>query len=129
VDEFLRLLDERLGDGWMRMAEAANRDAAAEVEVTFARDIKNIAAAAMAQHEVEASVTGHDVFIEQLADVRKLVVNNRRRCWNDFFHVSASIEASEFLAGVIGEGSGILKIFLSRAITSCFQLDASRVAG
>ena len=41
---FLGLLDERLGDGRMRVAEAADGDAAAEVEIALAGDVKNIAA-------------------------------------------------------------------------------------
>ena len=61
VDQFSRLLDERLGDGRMRVAEAAHGDAAAEVEIAFARDIKNIAARAVAQREVKPPVAGHDV--------------------------------------------------------------------
>ena len=68
VDQFLRLLDERLGDGRMRVAEAAHGNAAAEVEIAFAGDIKNITARAVAQDEFKASVAGHDVFREQLAD-------------------------------------------------------------
>ena len=86
VDQFFRLLDERLGDGRMRVAEAIDRDAAAEVEITFARDIKNVAARAVAQHEFKASVAGHDILREQFADGLVLVAHDRRRRWNNFFH-------------------------------------------
>ena len=48
VDQLFGLLDERLGDGRMRVAEAIHGDAAAEVEVAFTRDIKDIAALAVA---------------------------------------------------------------------------------
>ena len=87
VDEFFGLLDERLGDGRMRVAEAAHGDAAAEIEIAFAGDIKNIAARAVAQDEFKASVAGHDVFREQLADGLVVVPHNRRRRWNNFFHL------------------------------------------
>ena len=77
VDEFFGLLDERLGDGRVRVAEAIHGDAAAEVEVAFARDIKDVAARAMAQHEVKAAVAGHDIFREQFADGLVVVADNR----------------------------------------------------
>ena len=41
------MFDERLGDGGMRVAETANGDAAAEVEIAFAGDIKKITARAV----------------------------------------------------------------------------------
>ena len=62
VDQLFRLLDERLGDGRMRVAEAADGDAAAEIQIAFAGDIKNVAARAVAQDEFKAPVAGHDVF-------------------------------------------------------------------
>ena len=37
VDELARLLDQRLGDGRMRMAQSVHGDAAAQIEVTLAR--------------------------------------------------------------------------------------------
>ncbi len=62
VNQFFRLLDERLGDGRMRVAETTHGDAAAKIEIAFARDIKNVTARAVAQREVKSSVAGHDVF-------------------------------------------------------------------
>ena len=44
MHQLARLLDERLGDGRMRVAKGRHRDAAAEVEITFARDVKNVTA-------------------------------------------------------------------------------------
>ena len=79
VDELPRLLDQRLGDGRVRVAEAADGNARAEIEVAFARDIKQIAARAVAEHEVEAAVARHDVFAEQIPHRLELVVNERRR--------------------------------------------------
>ena len=79
VNQFARLLDERLGDGRMRVAETAHGDARAEIEVAFARDIKQIAARAVTEHEVEAAIAGHDVFAEQFPHRLELVVNERRR--------------------------------------------------
>ncbi len=87
VDQFSRLLDERFGDGRMRVAEAAHGDAAAEIEIAFAGDVENIAACAVAQHEFKAAVAGHDVFRKQLADGFVVVADNRRRRWHNFFHL------------------------------------------
>jgi len=40
VDQFFGLLDERVGDGRMRVAEAIHGDAAAEVKIAFACNVK-----------------------------------------------------------------------------------------
>jgi hypothetical protein len=40
----------------------------------------------VAEHEVEAAIAGHDVLAEQFPHGLELVVNERRRRWNDFFH-------------------------------------------
>ena len=79
VDEFFGLLDEGLGDGRVRVAETAHGNAGAEVEVAFARDIKQVTARAVAEHEVEAAIAGHDVLAEQFPHGLELVVNERRR--------------------------------------------------
>ena len=76
---FSRLLDERLGDGRVRVAETAHGDARAEIEVTLARDIKQVTARAVAEHEVEAAIAGHDVLAEQFPHRLELVMNERRR--------------------------------------------------
>src|ERR1700723_1936056 len=68
------------------MAKACHRDAAPQIQITVAGDIKNFAARAMAQRQVEAPVAGHHVLGEQLADRLELVMNNRRRHWNNLFH-------------------------------------------
>ena len=97
VDEFFGLLDERLGDGRVRVAEAIHGDAAAEVEIALARDIKDVAARAVAQHEVKASVAGHDIFREQFADGLVVVAHNGRRCWNNFFHLRLANRKSKIV--------------------------------
>src|SRR5271154_5331126 len=70
----------------MRVTEATNRDAAAEVEIFFPRDIKKMAACSVLEHEVEASVARHDVFAKQLAHRLELVPHNRWRRWKNFLH-------------------------------------------
>ena len=62
VDELARLLDQRLGDGRVRVAERGDGDAAAEIEVAPARHVEHVAAGAVAERDVEARVTGHDMF-------------------------------------------------------------------
>jgi len=64
VDEFARLFGQGLGDGRVGVPERADGDAAAEVEVAFARDVEQITARAVAQDDLEASVAGHDVVRE-----------------------------------------------------------------
>src|SRR5580698_9965611 len=90
VDEFLRLRHERFGDGRVRMSQAINRDATAEIQVAPARHVKNVAARAMAQSEVVARVSGQDVLLEKAPDGLKLILYNgrrwRRRYGNNFFH-------------------------------------------
>ena len=44
VDQLARLLDQRLGDGRVRVAQRADGDAAAQIEVALARDVVEIAA-------------------------------------------------------------------------------------
>ena len=46
----------------MCVAETIHGDAAAEIKVAFARNVKNLAARAVAEHKVEASVARHDIF-------------------------------------------------------------------
>ena len=79
MDEFFGLFDERLGDGRVRVAETAHGDAGAQVEIAFARDIKQVTARSVTEHEVEAAVARHNVFAEQFPHGLELVVNERRR--------------------------------------------------
>ena len=64
MNQLAGLLDERLGDGRVRVAEATHGDAAAQVEIALARDVKNITARAVTEHEVKAPVARHDVLTE-----------------------------------------------------------------
>ena len=79
VDQFARLFDECLGDGRVRVAETAHGNAGAEIEVTLARDIKQVTALAVAEHEVEPAVAGHDIFGKQFPHRLVLVMHERRR--------------------------------------------------
>ena len=86
VDQFARLLGERLRDGRVRVSQAADGDARAEVQVAFAGDIEKIAARAVAEHEVEAAVARHDVLLIQRLNGGCLIADDGRRCRNDLFH-------------------------------------------
>ena len=79
VNELARLLNQRLGNGRVRVAEAAHCDAAAEVQVPLAGDIEQVTARAVAEHEVEAPVTGHHVLPVQRLDGRHIVAHDGRR--------------------------------------------------
>ena len=79
----------------MRVAKRTNGDAAAEVQIALARDIKHVAARTMAHHQIKAAVTGHDIFREQLADGLVIVPHNGWRRWQQFFHWSDVLTAKE----------------------------------
>src|SRR5208283_4160087 len=86
MNQFFGLFDERLGDGRMRMAQTAYRDAAAEIQIAFAGDVINITSGAMAQREFKAAVARHYVLREQFADGLVVIPHNRRRRWNYLLH-------------------------------------------
>ncbi len=87
MNQLARLLDQGVRDGPGRVAQREDGHAAAEVEITPARDVPDLAAGAVAQDEVEAAVGRHDVLLEQRLDLRGFIADNGRRRWNDFFHV------------------------------------------
>ena len=74
-----RLLDQRLGDGRVRVAERADGDAAAQIQVAPPGHVVEVAARAVAEHEVEAAVAGHDVLLEQRLHGGHVVAHDRRR--------------------------------------------------
>src|ERR1051326_1843075 len=86
VNELARLIDECLGNGRMRMAEGANGNAAAEIEIAFACNIKDVTARAMRQDEVEPPVRGDNILLENGLDGRDIVAHDGRRRRSDFFH-------------------------------------------
>ena len=59
------MLDKRLGDGPMAVAEATDGDAAAEIQVALAGHIIDVTAGALAQDQVEPAITGDDVPLKQ----------------------------------------------------------------
>ena len=93
VNHPLRLFDERLGDLRVRMTERADRDAAAEVEVTLAVHVPEVTPLPAREHELEAPVAGHDVFLEQAEDGLLLVVNDGGRGRDDLFHSHGDLAA------------------------------------
>src|ERR1043166_1320242 len=86
MDELAGLLDQRPGDFRMRVAEATDRDAAAQVEVAASGNIVKVAARTVAQSDVKSRVARDHIFLEQNADGRDLVSNDAGRRWNNFFH-------------------------------------------
>jgi hypothetical protein len=63
----------------MRMTQAIDRDAAAQVQVTSAIHVEDIAAHPVAQSQVEPAIAGHDVLRKQFTDRLELVAHDRRR--------------------------------------------------
>ena len=78
MHQLARLLNQRLGDGWMRVAERGHGDAAAEVEVTLARDVVNVTAGAVAQRDVKTALARHDVLLEQRLHGSHIVAHDGR---------------------------------------------------
>ena len=50
-----------------------------EIQVTPARDVVKIAARAVAEHDVEAAIAGHDVLLEERLHGRHVVAHDGRR--------------------------------------------------
>ena len=89
VNEPPGLLEQRLGDGRVAVAQATDGDAGAEIEVALAGDIIHITAGAVAKDEVEPAITGDDVLLKERLDGRRVVANHRRSSSSrrtDFFH-------------------------------------------
>jgi len=59
-----------------RVTEAVHGDAAAEVEIAFASDIKNIAAVPVTQNDFKPTIAGHDIFREKFAHGLMVVADN-----------------------------------------------------
>src|SRR5205809_3007471 len=86
MDKLARLLGQGLRDGRMRVAQRTDRDAAAQIQIPLARDVVEIAARTVAEHQVEAAITGHDVLLEKRLYRGDVVANDGRRCRNNLFH-------------------------------------------
>ena len=89
VRELARLLDQRGDDVGRGVAQSADGDAGAEVQVAFAVDVPDARAFAALQGEVEPPVGRDDVFAEPLLDGLQLVPDDRGRWWQDVSHFSA----------------------------------------
>ena len=87
VDQFARLLHQRRRDVRRRVAQRANGDAPAHVQVAFPVDVPHIRTLAALQYDVEARIGGDDVFLKALLDGLDFVPHNRRRVWQNFFHL------------------------------------------
>jgi hypothetical protein len=86
VDEFLRLLNKRVGDFRIRVAKATDRNAAAEIEVSLAGNVIDVTARAMADGEIEAGVGGHHVFCVEFLDRGDIVAYDGRWFGYDLSH-------------------------------------------
>ena len=80
------MFDEGFGDLGVGVAEGAHGDAAAEVEVTLAADVPDVAAGPVAEGEVKAPVAGNDELVEQRTHLGVPVLNDGRRDWNNVSH-------------------------------------------
>src|SRR5437879_3631214 len=86
MNQLARLLDQRLGDRRVRMAQRADCDAPAEIEIAFASNVIHVTSRTMAQHEIKAPVAGNHVLMEKGLNGRHVIAHNGRRRWNNVFH-------------------------------------------
>src|SRR5256714_1654604 len=66
MEQLSRLLEQRVGDLGIRVAQCAHRDAASEIEISFARDIVNVTPLPVIERQIETRKRGNDVFAKQL---------------------------------------------------------------
>ncbi|OQB90516.1 MAG: hypothetical protein BWX84_01868 [Verrucomicrobia bacterium ADurb.Bin118] len=86
MDDLARLFLERLDQGRMPVPERADRDAAAEVQVTPAIHIVKVTALTVAQRQLKAAIGRHHISREQFANGLELVMHEGRRRWRNVFH-------------------------------------------
>ena len=86
VNELARLLDQGLGDCRVRVAQRSDGDAAAQIEITLAGHVIDVAARAVAQDQVEPPVAGDDILLKQGLNRRRIVAHDRRRRRDNIFH-------------------------------------------
>ena len=73
VEELSRLLEQRVGDLRIGVAQGANRDATAEIEIAPARHIPDVTSLAVIERQIEARVGRDDISLKQLPDVAQPV--------------------------------------------------------
>ena len=64
VDQLLRLLDQRLGNLAIGMAQGTNGNAATQVQKASAGNIPKVTAGTAHERQIESAVTRHDIFYE-----------------------------------------------------------------
>ena len=73
VQELSRLLEQRIGDFRIGVAQRTDGDAAAEIEVALARHIPDVAPLAVIEREIEARVRRDDICLKKLPDIAEPV--------------------------------------------------------
>src|SRR6266571_5198401 len=95
MNELARLFEQRLGDGRVRVAETAHRDAAAQVEIATSGHIVEVAAGPVAQRQFKSRIGWEDVFLEQRPNRGGVVADNGGRRRDDLFHFKFGTRLSE----------------------------------
>ncbi len=90
MHELAGLLDHGFGDGWMSVPQAGYGDARPQIQITLPGGVIDITARAVAQDDVEPSVTGDNILLEQRLHRRRVVPHNWRWRWNNVFHESVT---------------------------------------
>src|SRR2546423_412449 len=86
VDQLARLLNERLGDRRMGVAERADGDTAAQIEVAFAGNIIDITARPVTEHNVETAITRHHILVKKRLHGGDIIADNGRWRRENFLH-------------------------------------------
>jgi len=86
MDQLARLLDQRLGDGGMGMAQRTDGDAPAQVEVALPGEVIDITARAVTEHNIETAITRDHILRKQRLHRRDVIPDHGRRRGNNLFH-------------------------------------------
>ena len=70
----------------MRVTQGSDRDAAAQIEITFAGQVVEVTTRSVAEHDIKAAIARDDV-LEQSLNSGNLIADDRRWRGNNIFHV------------------------------------------
>src|SRR5438093_561749 len=79
------------------MAQRADRDAPAEIEIAFAGNVIHVTSRTVTHHEIEAPVAGNDVLVEEGLNGRHVIAHYGWWRWNNFFHALHVIRITLYL--------------------------------
>src|SRR6266516_6537326 len=95
MNDFARLFQQRLGDGRVRVAETAHRNAAAQVEIAPTGHVVKVASGPVTQRQFKPRIAWDDVFLEQCLNRGDVIADNGGRGRDYLFHLKFGIGLRE----------------------------------